>query len=75
MSRPLPPEVDQIKNWCLKEERFEDANFIMDMKKTMKNEQKLNPIQASRLGRILSLYTLDIDLQKKIKERMNWWKK
>ena len=75
MKRSLPPEVERVKNWCLKEGRFEDASFIIDMKKVMESEGKLNNSQAVRLSKILSLYTLDIDLEEKIKEKLKSWRR
>lgn len=74
MKRSLPPEVERVKNWCLKEGRFEDASFIIDLKKTMELGQKLNHAQSTRLNKILSLYTLDIDLEEKIREKIKSWK-
>ncbi len=72
MSRQLPPQVDQVKNWCLANKKFEDASFIMTIKELMISSQKITSEQVRRLEDILRLYVLDIDLQQKIKERRVW---
>lgn len=72
MERQLPPEVDQVKNWCLKTRRFDDANFILTIKALMKNSQEVTPTQRERLIGILQMYALDNDLIDKIRERILW---
>lgn len=69
MKRQLPPEVDKVKNWCLAKGKFEEANFIMDLKKTMESDYKISAKDTKILRDILSLYTLDVDLIEKMK---NW---
>jgi len=74
MNRVLPPEVDKVKNWCLATRRFEEANFIILVKERMRDNKKITPDQAMKLGNILQAYALDNDLLEKIRERVRWAK-
>jgi len=71
MKRQLPPEIDKVKGWCLAKEKFDEANFIMNLKSIMESNQKISARDAGRLRSILNQYVLDIDLMEKIRS----WKR
>lgn len=72
MKRKLPPQVDLIKNWCLAQGRFKDVDFMIDIKKIMENDQKINANQATILKSIIESYSLSVDIARMMKERSKW---
>lgn len=75
MKRQLPPEVDQVKNWCLANKKFEEARFIIAIKDIMESGKQISGQDAQTLTSILRAYILNKDLEQKIKDRMSWWKR